>query len=95
MISSRGRHCPHGKRLPGGRFNVVHTLTREPAGSSWSGRRGRIDREMITTPPPPSSNVLIFVCGTDGMYEFFGPRRGAFGGVLMEMGYGEGQVVKL
>ena len=80
-----------------GRLSVVHTLTREPPQSSWSGHRGRVGREMIAQHfPPPSSSVLVFVCGTDSMYESFsGPRRGAFGGLLQEMGYAEAQVVKL
>ena len=80
-----------------GRLTVVHTLTREPEGSGWGGRRGRIDRALIEQHvPSPSSSLLIFVCGTPGMYDSFsGPRRGAFGGLLQEMGYAEAQVIKL
>ena len=60
------------------RLHVTHTLTREPAGSGWAGRRGRIDRALLEeTLPPPAASVLIFVCGPDAMYRSFaGARRG-------------------
>lgn len=49
------------------RLRIVHTLTREPTGSSWTGRRGRIDQRLIQEwVPPPSASVLVFVCGPDG-----------------------------
>ena len=80
-----------------GRLTVVHTLTREPEGSNWGGRRGRIDRSLIAEHvAAPSSSVLVFVCGTASLYDSFsGPRRGSYGGLLQEMGYAEAQVVKL
>ena len=54
------------------RLRIVHTLTREPPGSGWTGRRGRIDQSLIQEwVPPPSASVLVFVCGPDGMYEAF------------------------
>ena len=76
---------------------MTHTLTREPEGSSWDGRRGRIDRALLQeTLPAVSESALIFVCGPDDMYKTFsGPRRGAYGGLLQEMGYPEEKVVKL
>ena len=85
------------RRHEAAHFRLVHTLTREPAESGWSGRRGRIDRALLNaTVPEPSESVLIFVCGPDGMYEAYsGPRRGAYGGLLQQMGYRSDQVVKL
>lgn len=79
------------------RVRIVYTLSREPPTSSWVGRRGRIDRRLIEEwVPPPSANVLVFVCGPDGLYEAFtGPRQGEYSGILAEMGYAESQVVKL
>jgi len=84
------------------RFNVTHVLDQEPAGSSWTGARGFITREMIEKNfPKPSDNCLIFVCGPPPMYEIFsGPRDppGApvseLKGLLKEMGYKTEQVIK-
>ena len=79
------------------RLRVHHTLTREPETSRWTGRRGRIDADMLLELlPPPSASVLIFVCGPPGMYDALsGPRTEAnLSGLLAEMGYGADQVVK-
>jgi ferredoxin-NADP reductase len=47
----------------GGR-KVTITLTREPDGSAWSGRRGRVDAGMLTElGPSPSAGTQCFVCG--------------------------------
>ena len=80
------------------RFHVIHTLTRDPIGSSWSGYRGRIDRAFLQQHlPPPSSDVLIFVCGPPSMYEALSGARGdkALSGTLADLGYSAAQVVKL
>lgn len=47
----------------GGR-QVTVTLTREPEGSAWSGRRGRVDADLLTElGPSPSTPTQCFVCG--------------------------------
>jgi cytochrome-b5 reductase len=85
------------------RFHVTHVLSREPTeGSSWTGARGHITREMIEANfPPPESDCLIFVCGPQPLYTAFsGPRDppGAppseLAGILKEIGYKTEQVIK-
>lgn len=53
------------RRMPDLRATV--TLTREPEGSSWTGPRGRITKELLA----PIANDLVrtdvFVCGPDDM----------------------------
>jgi len=80
-----------------GRLEVVHTLTREPAGSAWAGKRGRINKPMLhSLLPPPSDDVLVFVCGPPAMYaDLCGPRgEKPLTGALKELGYRARQVVK-
>lgn len=79
------------------RLQVHHTLTREAEGTSWSGRRGRIDEAMLRElVPPPSEDVLIFVCGPPAMYDALSGARTDAGlsGTLAQMGYAAEQVVK-
>jgi len=79
------------------RLTVHHTLTREPAGTGWMGRHGRIDAALLREfLPPPSDDVLIFVCGPPAMYDTLsGPRTDqALTGLLAEMGYSAEQVEK-
>jgi len=85
------------------RFNVTHVLSEEPAeGSSWTGARGFITREMIEANfPKPDSDCLIFICGPPPLYNVFsGPRDAPgqppseLGGLLKEMGYRTDQVIK-
>ena len=79
------------------RFRVQNTLTREPEGTGWFGRRGRIDATLLREYlPPPSEDVLIFVCGPPAMYDTLSGPRGEEGlsGLLAEMGYHPRQVVK-
>ena len=79
------------------RLHVQHTLTREPADSGWAGRRGRIDAALLREAlPPPSDEVLLFVCGPPSMYDTLaGPRTDkALSGVLAELGYSARNVVK-
>lgn len=49
------------------RFEIEHTLTREPEGSSWSGRRGRIDRSLIESVADGLEHPAFYLCGTPGM----------------------------
>ena len=80
------------------RLAVHHTLTREPEGTGWMGRRGRIDAQLLREQlPPPTDDVLIFVCGPPAMYDSLcGPRTEpeALTGLLAEMGYAAEQVIK-
>jgi cytochrome-b5 reductase len=85
------------------RLKVTHVLSREPSeGSSWTGARGHITREVLeATLPKPDSDCLIFICGPPAMYaSLSGPRdkpgqpRCELAGVLKEMGYRTEQVIK-
>lgn len=49
------------------RFRVVHTLTREPAGSGWAGRRGRIDPELLRAAAARAERPVYYLCGAGGM----------------------------
>lgn len=81
------------------RFRVTHTLTQEPAGSRWAGRRGRIDGALIVknAPPPADAGVLFFVCGPPPMYDALAGPRGEseLSGTLAELGYSAEQVEKM
>lgn len=79
------------------RLRVHHTLTREPEGTGWTGRRGRIDAALLSEHlPPPSEDVLIFVCGPPQMYDTLcGPRTDEqLSGLLAQMGYRADQICK-
>ena len=79
------------------RLRVHHTLTREPVDSGWTGRRGRIDERLLhELLPPPSDDLLIFVCGPPSMYESLSGARTdmELTGLLADMGYSAEQVVK-
>lgn len=49
------------------RFRVVHTLTREPAGSDWTGRRGRIDDALLAETAAEVSDPKYYLCGRGEM----------------------------
>jgi glycine betaine catabolism B len=51
------------------RFEVVHTLTRAPKDSPWSGRRGRIDSELLIEASRGLPNPVYYVSGTFGMVQ--------------------------
>lgn len=78
------------------RLKVVHTLTREPTGSSWDGHRGRIDRSFLEKHGHPGPGTLVFICGPPAMYADLSGARGekALSGVLADLGYRAEQVVK-
>jgi len=85
------------------RLKVTHVLSNEPSeGSSWSGARGFITRELIEANlPKPDSDCLIFICGPPPMYAALSGPRDAPGqppsdlsGLLKEMGYRTEQVIK-
>lgn len=48
-------------------LEVVHTLTRPAAGSTWSGRRGRIDADLLTEVARGLDQPVYYLCGTPGM----------------------------
>jgi ferredoxin-NADP reductase len=65
---------------------VTVTLTREPASSSWSGRRGRVDAALLAEKAPPSSAaVRCFVCGPTPFVE-------AVADVLISLGHPAPQI---
>ena len=82
------------------RFTNVHVLSHEPEDSSWTGRRGHINKELIEKyVPDPSAgdDLMIFICGPPPMYNALcGPReeQDEIKGVLAEMGYKASQVYK-
>ena len=49
------------------RFQLTHTLTREPEGSSWKGRRGRIDLSLIQEAAKGLVEPRYYICGLPGM----------------------------
>jgi ferredoxin-NADP reductase len=54
---------------PGGP-RIVHTLTREPPPSGWSGYARRIDAPMLAEAGfPPAAAARVFVCGPTPMVE--------------------------
>ena len=80
------------------RFHLVHTLTREPSTSGWSGARGRIDKAFLESHlPRHRAESLVFVCGPAGFYEALSGARAdkALSGALAELGYTAAQVVKM
>ena len=51
-----------------GNIHIVYTLTNPDAGSgNWSGRRGRIDTDMIKEVIPDYSQRVFYVCGPPAM----------------------------
>jgi len=85
------------------RLKVTHVLSEEPKeGSSWTGERGFITKEMIEKHfPKPDSDCLIFICGPPPLYAIFsGPRDppgqppSELAGILKDMGYKTEQVIK-
>jgi glycine betaine catabolism B len=51
------------------RFQLFHTLTREPKDSSWEGRRGRIDGELLAGASSGLANPVFYVCGQGQMVQ--------------------------
>lgn len=49
------------------RFRVLHTLTREPEGSDWRGRRGRIDAALLREAAEGLDDPVYYVCGKPAM----------------------------
>jgi len=51
------------------RFKVLHTLSRAPKESSWSGRRGRIDADLLAEVSRELTHPTYYVCGKPGMVQ--------------------------
>jgi glycine betaine catabolism B len=51
------------------RFQVIHSLTRAPNGSGWTGRRGRIDSALLAEVARGLSDPVYYVCGAPGMVQ--------------------------
>lgn len=49
------------------RFRLIQTLTREPEGNGWKGRRGRIDAELIRAAAEGLESPSYYLCGKEGM----------------------------
>ena len=49
------------------RFKVYHTLTRVSMGSSWAGRRGRINLSLLDEASRGLSHPVYYVCGAPEM----------------------------
>jgi len=72
-------------------------MSNEPEGSSYSGEKGFINKELISKHfSGPGSDVNIFVCGPPPMYNALcGAREDAeISGVLADMGYSKEEVTK-
>lgn len=93
----------------GDRLNITYSLSIEPDASSWKGRRGFVDANLVKERieegkfPSPDDNCIIFVCGPDPMYKAicgarvqpggFCKKKG-FSGWLKELGYSPKQVYR-
>jgi glycine betaine catabolism B len=51
------------------RFRIYHTLTRSPEGSSWDGRRGRIDSSLVAEAAEGLTSPVYYVCGAPGLVQ--------------------------
>jgi len=51
------------------RFEVLHTLTRAPGDSPWTGRRGRIDADLLAEVSRGLPHPTYYVCGKPGMVQ--------------------------
>jgi ferredoxin-NADP reductase len=51
------------------RFQVFHTLTRPTEDSAWTGRRGRIDVDLLGHARSGLPDPVYYVCGTGGMVQ--------------------------
>ena len=50
-------------------FEIVHTLTREPEDSEWTGRRGRVDESLLEAVAEELHAPAFYLCGTPGMVQ--------------------------
>jgi cytochrome-b5 reductase len=86
------------------RLQITYTV--EKPSSAWKGEKGRVTKDMLRRVKFPShkENVMILVCGPDGMVsdvaggkakQMTGPSaQGPVGGMLKDIGHSSGQVFK-
>lgn len=48
-------------------FTVLHTLSREPSNSGWTGRRGRIDTALLQDAASRLQDPVYYLCGRGAM----------------------------
>lgn len=53
-------------------FRVTYTLTREPEGSAWAGKRGRIDVPMVQEAARGLADPAYYLCGLPDMVRSVG-----------------------
>jgi glycine betaine catabolism B len=51
------------------RFRVYHTLTRASDSASWTGRRGRVDTDLLREASRGLSDPVYYVCGAPGLVQ--------------------------
>lgn len=66
------------------RCTIIHTLTK--ASDSWTGRRGRISKELLKEYAYPADECMVLVCGPPAMEK-------AAHETLLAMGWDESQLV--
>jgi ferredoxin-NADP reductase len=65
---------------------ITHTLTRS-APDGWTGRRGRYDRESLSSLAwPPELEPLTYICGPTGFVE-------TVASVLVELGHDPARIL--
>ncbi|MCI4364214.1 MAG: hypothetical protein L3K13_07985 [Thermoplasmata archaeon] len=67
------------------RFRVFHTLTRPSQDSHWTGRRGRIDADLLAEASRGLESPAYYVCGAPGLVQ-------ETYRLLMELGVGADRV---
>lgn len=50
-------------------LSITHTLTREPDGSDWQGRRGRVDADLLADVSDALDDPVYYLCGAPGMVD--------------------------
>lgn len=50
-------------------LSILHTLTREPDGSDWDGRRGRVDADLLDEVSDGLDAPVYYLCGAPGMVD--------------------------
>ncbi|ETW86565.1 hypothetical protein HETIRDRAFT_437452 [Heterobasidion irregulare TC 32-1] len=83
-------------------FDVLYAVDKPESGKAWTGHTGFLSKDVLKqhlAPPSLNDKVKVFVCGPPGQVAAIagkkeGPKQGAVGGILKELGYTEDQVYK-